>query len=196
MKTRPVTVLLLGILTITACQPAVPTPSEIDVAQTETKAAAAIYAGLTSTAAAEKAANETLTAAAPTPTSTPQPTPTINRIHVNIPASACWVNTGTKISAGQALTMAASGQANTWGGRDISNGGPDGQSKNVCGDVKCPLLGAYYGALIGRIDEGQTFLVGSHLELTATEAGDLYLTINDWECSDNSGNFTVTITVN
>jgi hypothetical protein len=90
--------------------------------------------------------------------------------------------------------MAASGQANTWEGKDISNGGPDGQPKNMCGDVKCPLLGANYGALIGRIGEGETFLVGSRLEFTPEEEGDLYLTINDWECSDNSGSFTVTIT--
>lgn len=194
MKTGSLIILLVGVITITGCQPAAPTPPEINVSQTETQAAYALQTGLTLTAAAEKSANETLTAAAPTPTSTPQPTPTIHRVHINIPASACWVNTGVKISTGEALVMGASGQANTWGGRDISNGGPGGQPKNMCGDVKCPLLGANYGALIGRIGEGETFLVGSRLELTAEEAGELYLTINDWECADNSGSFTVTIT--
>jgi hypothetical protein len=57
-------------------------------------------------------------------------------------------------------------------------------------------MGSFYGALIGRIGEGKTFEVGSHLEFTAAEDGDLFLTINDWECEDNSGNFTVTITIN
>jgi uncharacterized protein YkwD len=71
MKTRSVIILVFGILTITACQPAPSTPPEINVAQTETQVAAAINAGLTSTASAKISANETLTAAALTPTSTP-----------------------------------------------------------------------------------------------------------------------------
>jgi hypothetical protein len=161
----------------------------------ETKLAATIFANQTATAVIEQAISMTLTAAVPTPTSTPPLAPTTNIFNINIAANACWVNTGLKVTAGQTIVITASGTANTWGGKDISNGGPDGQPTNMCGAVECPRIGANYGALIGRIGEGETFLVGSYLEFTASAEGDLYLTINDWECIDNLGSFNVTVTI-
>jgi len=99
-----------------------------------------------------------------------------------------------EFSTGDDVSFSATGRINTWGGRVGSSSDPDGQYKKVCGDVKCPLQGADYGALIGRIGEGETFLVGTSRELKVLEVGNLYLTVNDWECADNSGDFMVLVT--
>jgi hypothetical protein len=50
----------------------------------------------------------------------------------------------------------------------------------ACGE---PLTGASRQALIGRIGSGQPFLVGNQRELTASEAGLLYLRMNDSDAS-------------
>ncbi len=195
MKTFTLSLWLALILALSACQSATPTPSPTPAGQMETQLAATIFANQTSTAAAEQKAGLTLTAAVPSSTSTPPLAPTTNIFNINIAAGACWVNSGVKIVTGQTVVITASGTANTWGGKDISTGGPDGQPANMCGAVECPLRGANYGALIGRVGKGDTFLVGSHLEFTASADGELFLTINDWECADNIGSFNVSITI-
>jgi hypothetical protein len=52
-----------------------------------------------------------------------------------------------------------------------------------------------YGALIGRVEGLEPFHVGPYIELVATKDGDLYFTVNDWQCEDNSGGFDLLITV-
>jgi hypothetical protein len=56
------------------------------------------------------------------------------------------------------------------------------------------VQGVGYGALIGRLGEdGKPFFVGTNFELVATKDGQLYFTVNDWTCEDNSGTFNLTI---
>ncbi len=195
MKPRIVLLCLPFVLILAACAPATPTPAPTAAGQLETQIAATILAEQAAAAATQQAKSLTLTAAVPTPTSTPPVAPTTNIFNIRIEASACWVNTGLTLTTGQTVTIDASGTANTWEGKDISNGGPDGQPANQCGAIECPHRGSQYGALIGRIGEGETFLVGSHLVLTVTEDGELFLTINDWECDDNLGGFNASITI-
>ena len=159
----------------------------------ETEVAATIYADQTSTAAVEQAEKATLTAAVPTPTDTPEATPTPSAFHFSLPASACWVNSEITVRAGQTVVIRASGEVNTWGGRQGSNGNPNGQT-GICGAIQCPLQGVGYGALIGRLEDLPPFFVGTTLRFTATKDGQLYFTVNDWECEDNSGVFDILIT--
>ena len=135
--------------------------------------------------------------ATPKPTNTPiPPTPTETVFNFSLPASACWVTSEVSVLTGQTVSITASGIVNTWGGNEISNGDPNGQSANMCGAIECPLQGANYGALIGRLEDLQPFLVGTKFEFTTTKDGELYFTVNDWECSDNSGHFDIVVEVN
>jgi len=159
----------------------------------ETMLAATVYANQTSTAAAELAEKATLTAAVPSPTDTPAATPTPNAFHFRLPASGCWMSSEISIRAGQTVVIRASGETNTWDGREGSNGNPNGQI-GLCGAIQCPLQGAGYGALIGRLEDLPPFFVGTTLRFTAAKDGQLYFTVNDWQCDDNSGVFDILIT--
>ena len=206
MKTNLITVCLVAIIFLASCQPAAPTSLPTAAGQMETQAAATLSAHQTATAAAN-AANQTSTAAAPQSVfkvaltadaltaAVRTPIPTAAIFHVSVPASACWMSSEVNVSSGQKIKISASGTVNTYGGREGSNSDPNGQ-KSICGAIQCPVQGAGYGALIGRLEEGKTFFVGTNLEFVATRAGQLYFTVNDWECQDNSGSFDLTITVN
>lgn len=197
MKTKTSLIWIVLLLALVSCQSMAPTPlpsTPTPPGQAETRVAATIYAGQTSTAEVEFAKQATLTAAVPSRTNTPKPTPTPNEFYFVLPASGCWMNSEVNVLTGQTVQIHASGIANTWGGRDISNGDPNGQPRNMCGAIQCPVQGKNYGALIGRVGDGKPFLVGTSLEFTATTDGQLYFTINDWECGDNSGNFNIEIT--
>jgi hypothetical protein len=103
------------------------------------------------------------------------------------------MNSEISLRAGQTVVIRASGEVNTWDGRAGSSGNPNGQA-GICGAIQCPLQGVGYGALIGRLEDLPTFLVGTMLRYTASTDGQLYFTVNDWKCEDNSGVFEVLIT--
>ena len=191
-----------------SCQLASPTPlqpTSTIPGQMETRIAANSNVGGTSTAVA-MIANQTSTAvaklspfyAARTADAmtavmrTPHPTESVFNIYV--PASACWMNSKINVRMGQRVIITASGIVNTFGGRDGSNNEPDGQ-KGVCGAIQCPLQGTGYGALIGRVEDEKPFYVGTNLEFVPINAGQLYFTVNDWECDDNSGTFKILVTL-
>lgn len=186
MNRQFVTAFLFLVMLLVSCQLSTPTPAE----PSATDAAAAIHANQTSTASAQSA-QATLTAIAPVP-----PSPTRDNVfNITVPASACWMNSGVNVLTGQTVTIKASGIVNTWSGNEISNGDPNGQPQNTCGAIECPMQGAKYGALIGRLEDLKPFLVGTDAEFTATKDGQLYFTVNDWECGDNSGEFELNIVV-
>ncbi len=116
-------------------------------------------------------------------------------VTIEIPADKLWVDTGITLKSGQTLTIKASGSLNIGGGDpDYYVPSPYGMF-SWCGE-ECTLNGVQLGALIGKIDYGKPFYVGSYCNRTAT-TGSLYLVVND-ETSwyfDNEGSFTVTITV-
>ena len=141
----------------------------------------------------EKPPLPTATIPPPTHTITPTATPAFKTMNLDVPGNQCWVDSGLELTAGELVGISASGSINTWDGRPGSNSDPDGQYKKTCGDVKCPLQGADYGALIGRIGEGEPFLVGTKIELSVKESGTLSLTVNDWGCDDNYGLYSVVV---
>lgn len=200
MKANPIAVYFVVIVFLLSCQSATPiptaAPSPTAAGQMETQVAATIYAEQTLTAAVKQATldaaltADVLTAAVPTLT----PTLSVATFYVSVPARACWMNSKVNVLTDQKVTISASGTVNTWGGREGSNGGPNGQ-KGLCGAIQCPLQGVGYGALIGRLEDLKPFFVGTAFEFTATEDGQLYFTVNDWECEDNSGAFKLNVTV-
>ena len=79
---------------------------------------------------------------------------------------------------------------------DGTSVGPDGYSE-FCYDDECynqPYEpGRFHGALLGRIESAEYFLIGSHKEMNAPHSGRLRLIINDGNVSDNDGFFDVEI---
>lgn len=141
----------------------------------------------------EKPPLPTATEPPPTNTITPTATPAFKTVYFDVPGNRCWMDSGVELTAGELIGITASGNINTWDGRPGSNSDPDGQYKKTCGDVKCPLRGADYGALVGRIGEGEPFLVGTKMEFSVAETGILSLTVNDWGCDDNNGAYSVVL---
>ena len=144
----------------------------------------------------------------PIPTETPTlpptltPTPVIKTFNVTIPANVEWFNTGINLTVGQTMIISASGKVNTNGGR--SNGitlSPDGQSSNpLCyafNSANCLMPEVFWGTLVGKIENGEAFKVGSQLQISVSSSGNLYLAVNDNEgfFNDNSGSFDSTIVV-
>lgn len=125
----------------------------------------------------------------------PQDTSTGSTFDVNLPASACWMDSNVTVSAGQVVSIAAQGTINTWNGNQISFNDPNGQAENICLDAKCPLQNVGYGTLVGRLEDLPAFRVGAVTEFTAQKSGRLSFTVNDWECTDNSGEFDLVVTV-
>ena len=119
---------------------------------------------------------------------------------VKVPATTPWFNTRLQVTAGQVITIQASGKASTLKTSKTSQSGPGGQ-KFICpaypdGPPPCALNNAKYGALVGKIGNNAAFLIGKKLTFTARSSGRLYLSVNDnlrWY-ADNSGGYKVVVT--
>ena len=103
-----------------------------------------------------------------------------------------WQSTGITLTAGQSVTITATG---TW-----TNGGVPytaaGHASTTVTGTNCPLSGAPLMALVGRIGtSGTPFVVGPSHTFTAAGTGVLYLApqINWYMTWDNSGSLSVTI---
>lgn len=136
-------------------------------------------------------------AASPIPenTSESQNVPSNLIFNVSVPASACWMNSNVTVSTGQVVTITASGRINTWNGNSISFNDPNGQAENICVEASCPIQGIGYGTLIARLEDLQPIRVGTAADFTAQKDGQLFFTVNDWECSDNSGTFDLVVSI-
>ena len=136
----------------------------------------------------------------PTSTFTPSPvpdtpTPTPQVFVITVPADILWVDTGIDVNPSQTISIVSTGDVNTWGGADISNSDADGQIPYICEREDCAMKDINFGTLVGRLDEGESFRVGTSFTLVPPINGRLYLTVNDWEYYDNLREFEVTITI-
>lgn len=195
--TRKLLIAMVLTAALAACQSAAPAPTPAGVWEMSAAATAGAEQASAAAAATEQAAALTRTAAIPTLTQTPESTstPSSQGYMVRVPASECWFPSGVELRANQEVTIFASGTVNTWDGKAGSDAEASGHPKSVCGDIRCPMQGMKYGALIGRLGDADAFLVGKQLKFTAATDGELYFTVNDWECSDNQGAFDVGVRV-
>ena len=107
--------------------------------------------------------------------------------------AAMWQAAGVTVRAGETLTIGATGQSWTNGGRTWTAAG---DAADLVYGQNCPLSGAPRMALIGRMGAtGAPFLVGTQKELTAATGGELYLAPNDdWYLLwDNAGTLAVSV---
>ena len=106
------------------------------------------------------------------------------------PANGQWIPTPYRVRPGQRLGFNVSGQVRlSVNPEDVAS--PAGGSRMA---PEAPVPNAPAGALIGRIGEdGRPFAIGNLPEVQMPGAGLLYLSVNDGERSDNSGEFMVLI---
>lgn len=109
---------------------------------------------------------------------------------MDVPVDHSWTDTGVDLERGEMFTVLASGtidfgSANT----DPEGYGPDTYDQyNV---VPC----ADHAALVGRIGkDGEPFFLGAEAVSVATDAGRLYLGVNDKNIGDNSGSYAIRLT--
>jgi hypothetical protein len=108
--------------------------------------------------------------------------------------------TGLFVDEGDRVVITASGK--------IDNNDPDPACPNadvgpngIAGETATgvppgTLPTTNVGALLGKIDGGNWFVIGDSKTFTASTSGELFLIVNDSDYSDNCGSFKVTIDVN
>jgi len=111
---------------------------------------------------------------------------------VVVPANVEWTNTNINVSRGQYLRFEPSGEVRlNLAGDEVARA--SGTESNRRAD-RAPISTTAVGALIGRVGNGQPFLIGDTTQAFDMPAnGRLYLSVNDDHVGDNSGNFVVKI---
>jgi hypothetical protein len=112
-----------------------------------------------------------------------------NPLVATVLAQSPWQSTDIYVSKGQVVTIRYMG--GTWG----VLGGARGANKQTDAEgfegeyrsVGLLLTSAPVGALVGRIGNGEPFLVGDEIRFRAGESGVLRLMINDQSLEDNFG---------
>jgi hypothetical protein len=100
-----------------------------------------------------------------------------------------WTPTGLEVRRGEPLNINASGEIRFGGGENMKatpTGSGDTNREN-------PLPNVPTGTLIGRVGNGQPFVIGNQTRVQAPAAGQLFLGINDSNLSDNQGSYRVEV---
>jgi non-specific serine/threonine protein kinase len=118
---------------------------------------------------------------------------------VSVPGTQAYTDTGIDLAVGDSVTITATGTIE----HNIADPqgtmvGPDGDLRPQFRQFNVPgLPSANHAALIGKVgDSGAPFVVGHAYGFTASDAGRLFLGINDVGVANNGGSFTAIITVN
>jgi Ca2+-binding EF-hand superfamily protein len=100
-----------------------------------------------------------------------------------------WIDTGLNVRAGDTVSIQANGTV-TLSSNNADSAGPGGVARRA---PAAPLPNQPAGALIARIDDSTPVFVGDRGSIVASQAGRLYLGINDDHLDDNRGEFRVTV---
>lgn len=120
-------------------------------------------------------------------------------VTVQVPANRAWTSTGISLASGQLVQIEATGTVEASSPSDARvfyhQVPPEGRRERHS-EKPAPLLPAL--ALLGRIGDGPVLLIGASAQFYAGlpyGTGELQLGINDDLLADNSGSWTVRITV-
>jgi len=117
--------------------------------------------------------------------------PNIRSVTVAIPAREDWTSTGLIVAKGQKVRVTATGQVDLGNGR---KSGPDG----IAIDDKDRLMPNYpTGGLIAVIgDDNDNFIfIGKTGEFVAQRSGRLFLSVNEGNLKDNTGNYSARVEI-
>lgn len=110
-----------------------------------------------------------------------------------VPANTGWLDTGILVRQGDKVSFAASGEIRLSANPDDFAGPGGAHSERYA--PRAPLAGTFAGALIGRVGDSQPFVIGDQTgPMAMPRAGRLMIGINDDVLSDNTGDFSVTVT--
>ena len=122
---------------------------------------------------------------------------------VHVDAKQAWTDTGLTVREGDRVTFHASGEIQVAPGETVT---PDGNglgpseatgtrpSRTRVNRPGYPAPAVAAGALLGRIDNGSPFGIGTQTQpLPMPASGRLMLGVNDSNLGDNSGAFTVVV---
>jgi Bacterial Ig-like domain len=110
-----------------------------------------------------------------------------------------WQDTGIFLRAGDDVVIDGSGTVDLdCSNPNFDNTPPDGVSPpQITNDPDFLAPNLNVGALIGKIDSGDPFVVGDFKTINSVgNSGELYLAVNDSNYLDNCGHFTAEIAVN
>lgn len=115
-----------------------------------------------------------------------------NARSVVVPSNVQWTNAGFNVNRGQYLQFEATGELRlSTNSEDVAR--PGGAFTGRRAD-NATIPSIPVGALIGRVGNGQPFVIGDTINAIDMPAnGRLFLGINDDHVADNSGNFVVKI---
>ncbi|HET9704314.1 MAG TPA: hypothetical protein VFP85_09790 [Vicinamibacterales bacterium] len=127
---------------------------------------------------------------ATTPTETPAPRAgDVMPGAIRVPANVGWVNTGLRVRRGEQIQFNTSGEVQL-----SDNSGDRAQaagSTRTASNSLLPSVGV--GALIGRVGNSGPFGIGNQTSVPMPAEGLLFLSVNDDEKRDNSGEFLVSL---
>jgi hypothetical protein len=115
-----------------------------------------------------------------------------NARSVVVPGNVQWTNAGFNVNRGQYLRFEPSGEIRlSTNGEDVARGAGAVSGRRA---DNATISSVPVGALIGRIGNGQPFVIGDTPNaVDMPDSGRLFLGINDDHVGDNSGNFVVKI---
>lgn len=110
---------------------------------------------------------------------------------ITVSSQMQWNPTGIVVRRGDWVTFSASGEVKIGGeGNPVANAG--GVNSGVRAPDS-PVANAPAGALVGRIGNGQAFVIGTQNRVQMPAAGQLFLGVNDGHLQDNEGSFQVQV---
>jgi hypothetical protein len=109
---------------------------------------------------------------------------------ISVAAQTDWTETGMQIKSGQEITIKGGNVQLNLGA--IGYAGASGTTK---ADARKPMSNCPTGALLAKLNN-QMFCVKSEYKFTAASAGTLWLGVNESNCADNIGAWTVSVLVN
>jgi hypothetical protein len=110
---------------------------------------------------------------------------------VRVPGNQQWVPTGFNVRRGETIRINASGEV-MWSPEQADRATPAGAASRRKAGLP-PVGDAPGGALVGRVGNGQPFLIGNRGSVRMPANGELFLGINDDVLTDNRGNFRVLV---
>jgi hypothetical protein len=108
-----------------------------------------------------------------------------------VPSNQQWTDSGLNVSRGQTLHFHVTGNIQLSDNPADVGTAAGAKSGRLAG--KSPLPSVTAGTLIGRVDNGQPFVIGAESDVIMASDGRLSLGINDDYVLDNRGSFTVQI---
>jgi hypothetical protein len=110
---------------------------------------------------------------------------------VQVSAQRQWTPTGLVVQRGEVVQFSSSGEVRLSADAADTSRVPGREDRR---SAKFTLPSTWGGALIGRVGNGQPFGIGDQASVPMPGAGELFLGVNDDVFTDNSGEFSVTVT--